>query len=289
MVLAVACAAGCSGPTRNVQASMNRYRIAEDEFKKRELPAATTDAKAALHYDDSNADAYNLLGLINLQKGIDDLDLGEKSRCERGPVGVQLREEATTYFAEAAKFFQKAVAARPDYAEAFNNLASVHIFLHHYDEAIGYANRALEYAPHLLRVETARANLGWAYYYKKDYVHAEEALLQSVSHEPNFCLGAYRLAKVQWDQQRPGRAIEVLEHVVKQANCPILEAHYLLGLAFVSEHKDGRARSWFTSCAKLEPNSCLADECKKSLALLPDVPDETEPEPGSEDQSGGAS
>src|SRR5438128_2386922 len=119
VVLAAACTVACSGPTRNVQASMNRYRIAEDEFRKRELPSALTDAKAALKYDSSNADAYTLLGLINLQKGIDDLDLAEKSRCERGPVGAQLREEATAFFADAAKEFKQAVGVRSDDAEAW--------------------------------------------------------------------------------------------------------------------------------------------------------------------------
>jgi hypothetical protein len=68
----------CGQPTRNTAASMNRYKIALDEFQKRELQAAVTDSKKALEYDPDNADALNLLGLIAAQRGVDDIDLAEK-------------------------------------------------------------------------------------------------------------------------------------------------------------------------------------------------------------------
>lgn len=259
----------CGQPTRNTSASMNRYKIALDEFQKRELQAAVTDSKKALDYDPDNADALNLLGLIAAQRGVDDIDLAEKRRCERGPVGQSLRKEADGYFAEAARYFKRAIKARKDHAEAYNSLAAVSIRLGRYDEAVLYAKEALAYAPRLMRVETARANLGWAYYYQRNYVKAEQELLQSTSRDPAFCVGAYRLAKVQWDQRRPGQVIEALEPVMRAGNCPILEAHQLLGMAFVSEKQDRQARSWFKSCAELEPASCVAEECKRSLALLP--------------------
>jgi len=279
--------ATCGQKTRNPSASMNRYKIAVDEFQKKELNAAVTDLKRALEYDPENADALNLLGLIYVQKGIDDLDLAEKRRCERGAVGDSLRKEADGYFADAAKQFKKAVSARKDYAEAYNGLAAVSIRLGRYDEAVKYAEDALAYAPRLMRVETARANLGWAYYHQHNYVKAEQELLQATSRDPSFCLGAYRLAKVHWDQRRPAQVIEALETVMRAESCPILEAHQLLGMAFVSEKQDRQARGWFQSCARLEPASCVAVECKRSLALLPggggDPPGSDEPPGGDGD------
>jgi hypothetical protein len=54
----------------------------------------------------------------------------------------------------------------------------------------------------------------------------------------------------------------------------------LLGMAFVSEKQDRQARSWFKSCAKLEPASCIAEDCRRSLALLPGG---NEPEDGEDE------
>ncbi len=272
--------ASCNQKQRNPTASMNRYRIAVDEFSKKELPAAQKDLEAALQYDPENTDAHNLLGLIYVQRGVDNLYLAERRSCERGSLGGSLRREAQGFFTEAGKHFKRALKVRKDYAEAYNNLATVAIQLGDYQGAVKYANEALAFAPRLTRVDTARANLGWAYYYLKDYVRAERELLQATSHDPTFCLGAYRLAKVYADQSRPDRAVETLEALMNEQGCPIVEAHYLLGVALVKERQAGRARQWFQSCATLEPGSCLADECRQSLANLPPASDEGEDEQG---------
>src|SRR5690349_10861851 len=83
--------ASCNQQAKNPTASMNRYRIAVDEFSKKELPAAQKDLEAALKYDSDNTDAHNLLGLIYVQRGVDNIYLAERRSCERGSLGASLR------------------------------------------------------------------------------------------------------------------------------------------------------------------------------------------------------
>jgi tetratricopeptide (TPR) repeat protein len=49
---------------------------------------------------------------------------------------------------------------RPDFAEAFNNIAASQIMLGNYDAAIAAANEAVRINP---QVELYRNNLAWAY------------------------------------------------------------------------------------------------------------------------------
>ncbi len=58
----------------------------------------------------------------------------------------------------------KALAIKPDYAQAYNNMCSAYIHLGQYDKAISTGKRALEISPEF---ERAKNNIKWAYQKRK--------------------------------------------------------------------------------------------------------------------------
>jgi type IV pilus assembly protein PilF len=129
------------------------------------------------------------------------------------------------------------------------------------------AQKALKnilYVPRYLALGT----LGWAYYHKGDLSAAARELRQAVFQEPKFCVGRYRLAKVYYDQKRYDQAIRELEQVIGNQACPIQEAHQLLGLAYMKKRDLEHAREQFGACVKLNPQSCISEECQRYAKLM---------------------
>lgn len=264
MLMAFGCAARLK---RDPEQSQIRYQLAVGYYRDKRVEAATEELNKALQADPENADAYNMLGIIALHQGHDFVVQVETVACLKGQDAAAVREDATRKFREAEALFRKAVDARPEFAEAWNNLSVAALQLQEWDAAITAARNALKDTTYT-EPAVARANLGWAHFNKKETQYAWKELHQAVARAPGFCVGRYRLAKVYVERNDMELAAEQLEPVVTNKNCPIQEAHLLAGLVHERRKDRARARTLFQQCADIAPRSCVADECRRYAQMI---------------------
>lgn len=81
----------------------------------------------------------------------------------------------------AKKHYERAVKLDPSYAEAINNLGTVHYAAKSYRRAIGQYKRALKLQPNSASIYS---NLGTAYFARKNYQQASEAYQKALSLDP---------------------------------------------------------------------------------------------------------
>ena len=267
--LALTLDSGCATrPKRDPEQSQIRYQLAAGYFRDLRAEAALEELDKALQADPQNADAYNMLGIIALKQGHDYTAQLEILSCLKGKDAELVRGDAQAKFREAATHLRKAVELRPDFPEAWNNLSVAELQLQNWDSALDAARNALKYAAYATP-EMARANLGWAYYHKKDIQSAWRELHDAVSRAPGFCVGRYRLAKVYVDRGEIDHASETLAPVLADIKrCPIQEAQLLGGLLSERRRDSVAAKELFQRCVDMAPRSCTADECRRYSQLI---------------------
>ena len=266
---ASAMASGC-GSTRDTVRSQNRIDLAKDLLNRADTTQAEVEIKRALAYDDRNEEAHNLYGLIEVVKGQQAMAIVETSDCVDGGDAASIRGEADAHLRQAGTHFARATEIAPDYGEAWQNRGVVAMHFHDWDKAIEYFLKALEHQERLDNAILARANLGWAYFQKQDYVRATAELLQANQGPRYFCLGKYRLASVYFARKDYDQAVEALRPILGDVKmCPPLpEAQYLGGQTFLRLREREAAQKAFSSCVQMAPKSCQARDCKKALAEL---------------------
>jgi Tfp pilus assembly protein PilF len=253
---------GCVPHTKkNADEAQIRYQLAGDYFRNRRIEAALDELEHVQAIDPGNADAYNLLGLISLQQGADYLAQVEIDTCLTASDAQVVRRDGSAKFHDAEQKLRKATELRATFSEAWNNLAVAALNLQDYDLAIAAARNALKDATYP-EPEVARANLGWAYFQKKDVQSAWKELHEAVARSPGFCVGRYRLAKVYVARDDLDRASEELDAVTGTAQCPIQEAFLLAGMVQQKRRETAKAQALFARCVQLAPRSCVAAECK---------------------------
>ena len=88
--------------------------------------------------------------------------VAENARVDGTPeffLARSLAEHQMSRYRESLASAERAIAQRPDYAEAFNNVAAAHLALGEWDEAIKAAEAAVRLNP---RLQIAQNNLAWA-------------------------------------------------------------------------------------------------------------------------------
>lgn len=241
-------------------ASQKRYLLGADYFGKNLIEPALVELLKAVDLDPKNPDAHNLLGLIFLRRAADADELATRTQCLAGEELTLEKQEMDSEFQKAEAQFKKAVEIRPNFSEALNNLAVVALHFGRYDEAVGYAQKALSNIVYR-EPYVAQGNLGWAYLKKGERARASQALRQALFDQPKFCVGRYRLAKVYYDEGEWDRAGEELDQVLSDKACPIQEAYQLAGMVAVRKDDRARAAELFQRCVQLAPRSCLARSC----------------------------
>lgn len=252
---------------RDAEASQLRFQIAADSFRAHRAEAAQSELEQALTLDPANADAYNLKGLIALSQGADLTREVEVLGCMKGQDAEALRKDAGGRFRQAEGAFRKALELRPDFPDAWNNLAVTLLQLEDFAKAAEAANHALSSLSYA-EPEVARANLGWALYKKGDLQGAWKELHQAAVRAPGFCVGHYRLAKVYLERGAQDEATEEIDAVVSRPTCPIQEAYLLGGLIHHRRNDMAKAKELFSRCIALAPRGCLAAECKRYEEMI---------------------
>ena len=267
--LAVLSAPGCATRTkRDPDQSQVRYQLAVGYFQNHREEAAVEELQKAIETDPQNAEAFNMLGLIALKQAYDYEAQAETSACLSGSDEQMVRAEENAKLREAQTHFRRAVALRPDFPEAWNSLSAVALLLQAWDEAIVDAQNALKDETYSAPV-FARANLGWAYFHKRDLQNAWKELYEAVSRAPAFCVGRYRLAKVYLERGEIDQAMDTVVPIVADGKrCPIQEAFLLAGMLQERRKNSEKARDIFRTCAEMSPRSCVANECRRYAQMI---------------------
>jgi Tfp pilus assembly protein PilF len=267
--MAVLTAPGCATRAkRDTDQSQVRYQLAVGYFQNHRVEAAVEELQQAIAADPQNADAYNLLGLVALKQANDYEGQAEILSCLRGADAQTVRLEENARLREAEVHFRKAIELHPEFPEAWNSLSVVALLLQSWDQAIEAAANALK-DPTYASPVFARANLGWAYFHKKNLQNAWKELYEAVSNAPGFCVGRYRLAKVYLERGEVGQSVDALDPLLADGKrCPIQEAFLLGGLLYERRKDVGKARDLFHACSDMSPRSCVAEECKRYAQMI---------------------
>jgi type IV pilus assembly protein PilF len=166
----------------------------------------------------------------------------------------------------AVKHFNKALEIKPDYAPAKNNLGTVYLDKKEWDTAIKYFKEVSENmlygTPHL-----ALANLGWAYYNKKEYTLSETYYLKALDIEPKFINAQRGLGLTYVAMGRINEAVEILEGAVK--DYPKVALLYDdLAKVYVLSHNYEKALDAYHKVVELAPGSAMAKEAEKAAQRI---------------------
>ena len=268
LILWAVIAAGC-GHTVSVEKDRKlsdiSVRLASDFLNKNRLLQAKEELFKAVKLDPENMQAHKILGYVKMMEGLGSLYYIDRVQCLKGPEVEEQRKVANEHFRVGEIHLKKAVkmAKKENKIESEGLLWLANIADHfkRYDDAIEYAEQGLKHSffpkRHLLH-----SVKGWAHYNKREYTKAGEDLRQAIFHENKFCLGRYRLAKVYFAKKKFDRVIKELEWTARE-KCPIQEAPYLLGRAYVQKRSMNQAREQFEVCVKMNPKSCLSKVCER--------------------------
>jgi type IV pilus assembly protein PilF len=163
----------------------------------------------------------------------------------------------------AIEHFKKALKINPDYAPAKNSLGAVYLDKGEWDTAIEYFKAVLKnllYATPQLPM----ANLGWAYYNKKEYHLAEKYYRESLDLKPKFFNAMRGLGLTYMAMGKLDDAAKILENAIK--DYPDATLLYLdLGKVYKESGHDEKALTAYQKIIELAPDSDLAGKAKKAI------------------------
>jgi len=219
------------------------------------------------------ADAARNLGEAYLSEGNTTAALGELLRAqELNPDDPILHNDLGLVYMSKEKIdmavthFEKAVALKPDYSLAKNNLGSAYLVQEKWDKAIPVLKEVtgdmLYATPHF-----PLANLGWAYYNKKDYAKAAKYLKESLDIQPEFFTAQLNLGRTYLATGRLHRALGMFETAAK-ANPKNPELLLELGRTYRLMGDYNSARLALKGAIEYTDNAKLAVEASEELKKI---------------------
>ncbi len=167
---------------------------------------------------------------------------------------------------EAKDHFQKAIAAFPKYAEAFNNLGQVEIQLKDGKNAVEAFRSATQIDPTL---QQANLYLGQFYYENIQYKEAEPYLLHAAADQPKSAKLLTALANTEIQN---GESDLALANARKVPSLPdhkqFAISHLIVAQALTGKGKDEEIAKEYEEYLKEAPDSPLAPRVKDALAKL---------------------
>jgi type IV pilus assembly protein PilF len=242
LALAAAALLACAhGPSAKERRSAEiHHDLGADALRTGHFPEALREFDAALAVDDRFAEAYRGRAIV--------LDLGF-GRSD-----------------DAEKTYRRALALRPDYSEAHNDLGQLLARTGRYAAAIAEFDAALD---NMLYKEpyVARCNKGLALHRMGRREEGLAQLRSCLSLAPTFCKGRRELGRVLLDEGKLREAIDELGAYARWCD-KVPDAHLQLGLARMKAGDVTGARASFERCRDVGNGSAEGEECRRSLSLL---------------------
>jgi tetratricopeptide (TPR) repeat protein len=176
------------------------------------------------------------------------------------------KEMDKKHWEEAKVHFQKAIAAFPKYAEAFNNLGQVEIQLKDGKNAVEAFRSATQIEPTL---QQANLYLGQFYYENIQYKEAEPYLLHAAADQPKSAKLLTALANT---EMQNGESDLALANARKVPSLPdhkqFAISHLIVAQALTGKGNDDEIAKEYEAYLKEAPDSPLAPRVKDALAKL---------------------
>jgi Tfp pilus assembly protein PilF len=252
----------CVRPKGDPAKSETRLALARDFLLKNQLEAAEAEANKALGYLPTNEEAYNLRGLVHHLRAAKAMSLVEVEGCLTGLDADVLRQEIEQELGLAQADFEKAYKLAPEFGEAWSNAGTAVLLLGDPDGARARFEQALANPARLLSPGLTRANLGWAFFEKKDLVSAGKELRQAIQFQPGMCVATYRLGRVYFAREEWEKAAEQFQEVSDQPDCKSQEAALYLMKARLEQGLLDEARAAQAICLTRGATSCMAAQCR---------------------------
>jgi len=176
------------------------------------------------------------------------------------------KEMDKKHWEEAKDHFQKAIAAFPKYAEAFNNLGQVEIQLKDGKNAVEAFRSATQIDP---TVQQANLYLGQFYYENTQYKVAEPYLLHAAADQPKSAKLLTALANT---EMQNGESELAIANARKVPSLPdhkqFAISHLIVAQALTGKGKDDEIAKEYEEYLKEAPDSPLTPRVKDALAKL---------------------
>jgi tetratricopeptide (TPR) repeat protein len=176
------------------------------------------------------------------------------------------KEMDKKHWEEAKDHFQKAIAAFPKYAEAFNNLGQVEMQLKDGKNAVEAFRSATQIDPTL---QEATMYLGQFYYENKQYKDAEPYLLHAAADQPK---SAQLLTALANTEMQNGESDLALANARRVPSLPdhkqFAISHLIVAQALTGKGKDDEIAKEYEEYLKEAPDSPLAPRVRDALAKL---------------------
>ncbi|MCB9522218.1 MAG: tetratricopeptide repeat protein [Myxococcales bacterium] len=243
LALCVGCGPSASDLKKSKEEAQFHYDLAYGYYFEQQVPqaeAALHEITLCLKLDPKNHDAHMLAGMVHM---------GRKRNLK------------------AIEHFQAALALKPDFHFARNNLGATYLALERWDDAI-QEFQALTEDMLYSRPGHAQNNLGWAWYKKGDRAKARSHFMTATQVAPRLCPPYNNLGLMLLEEDEPQRALKYLDRGLKR--CPnYVEAHFHRGRALEALRQIAEARKAFQECMRFGGESPLAERCEARLRTLP--------------------
>ncbi len=255
---------GCGGASTaaDTKRSGTRLELAKDYLGRGQLEAAEGEARKALEYDADNAEAFNVLGLVEYLRAVSNINLLEVEDCLTGVDAEGLRQEMDQFLTRADRYFARAIELDEEYGDAWANRGLVASHLDQYGAAVRYLGRALAHPQRLVNVGLVRAHLGWAYFHQRDHARAAKELRQAEQFNRGMCVAKYRLGRVYFARREWNKALEQFQAVSADGSCPMQEAQLYLLKTYEALGMGEGVSGTQKRCVEMAPRSCVAAQCR---------------------------
>ena len=241
-LLALAAGADCRhAPSRKERESAEiRYNLGVEALRARRWPDALRELDQSLALDARFADAHLARGLVyEFGYGKDD---------------------------EAERDYRAAVALRPDFAEAHNDLGQLLARRGRFAEAIAEFDAALANM-YYGEPFVARCNRGQALHALGKKEEGRQEMRSCLSLAPRYCAGYRELGRIELADGRMKEALELLgKYADLCATAP--DAWLQLGLARMRSGDADAARDAFRKCAEIPGDDPAREECARAAERL---------------------
>lgn len=156
--------------------------------------------------------------------------------------------------AEAAECCRRAIALRPDYGDAYVNLGNVLMSQQLHDEALLQYQKALQLNP---RLALAHGSLGNLFDTLGRHDEAMESYLTAIRLDPNLFGVHYNLGNLMKDRRNYDKAVQCYSDAIR-LNPAFAPAYYNLGSAFYEMGHLDRAAENFQRGIELNPDNADA-------------------------------
>lgn len=231
--------AGCALGEASRKQAIYHMQMGLSYFGEDNVTGALIEFTEAEKIDADNPELQNYLGIVYFKKN--KLDISEKK-------------------------YLRAIALKPDYSEARNNLAVTYLEMKRWDDAI-YQLRLVAEDIFYQNQTAAGINLGLAYYGKGDFKQAMAVLRPLAATNPLDPRIRYNIGKVFYADDKLELATNEYRKAI-ELYPDYLQAHYSLGQAIMKQGDRKGAAKEFREVIRIAPDSEMALQAQEYLDLL---------------------